>query len=161
MTGVRAPIVTALVLGACLAVFIEAPAFGVPVQTTPCSEPLVTTTLPEKSYAVVNLKEFGGLVFLYVPEIKSLRSGQFETFQLWVVDGVYGRPFLQASGAMDQTAFDRLRRSTNVRTRPITIPRSGESRSMTVARQMFQFETTVRVVGSGADTVAVKVCHGR
>ena len=161
MTGVRGPIVAALCLGACLTVFIEAPASGAPAQTTACSEPLVTTTLPEKSYAAVNLREFGGLVFLYVPEIKSSRSGQFEAFQLWVVEGVYGRPFVQASGAMDQPAFDRLRTSTNVRTRPISIPRSGESRSMMVARQAFQFETTVRAAGSGADTVAVKVCHGR
>jgi hypothetical protein len=78
-----------------------------------------------------------------------------------VVEGVYGRPFLQANGAMDQAAFDRLRRNTNVRARPISISRSGDTQSMIVARQAIQFETAVRRAPSGADTVVVKVCRGR
>jgi hypothetical protein len=137
----------------------DAAATGALIQS--CSQPLVTTTLPEKSYAVVNVREFGGLVFLYAPEIRSARPGAFDAFQLWVVEGVYGRPFLQASGAMDQAAFDRLRKNTNVRARSMSISRSGQSQSLTVARQAIQFETSVRTAPSGSDTVDVKVCRGR
>jgi hypothetical protein len=109
----------------------------------------------------VNVKEFGGMVFLYASEITSSRSASFDAFQLWVVEGVYGRPFLRATGAMDQAAFDRLRRNTNVRARPIRISRSGDTQAMVVARQAVQFETTVRTAPGGTDTVAVKVCRGR
>ena len=151
----------AVFLAASTALSYDAFATAARAQPLPCSQPLVTTTAPEKSYAVVNVREFGGLVFLYVPEIKSARSGGFEPFQLWVVEGVYGRPFLQASGAMDQAAFDRLRKNTNVRARPISVARTGETRSLAVARQTLQFETTVRGAASGADTVTVKVCRGR
>ena len=156
---------TRLILSAGFAVTLTTLAFvlveaGTPAQT-PCSQPLVTTTLAERSYAVVNVRELGGLVFLYAPEIRSQRSGAFDTFQLWIVEGVYGRPFLQASGAMDQAAFDRLRKNTNVRARPLSISRSGQADSMMVARQALQFETSVRPALSGADMVAVKVCRGR
>lgn len=161
MTSALAMIPGVLVLAASMTLSMDGSAAGAPAQTTPCSQPLVTTTLPENSYAVVNVREFGGMVFLYASEIKSSRSGSFDAFQLWVVEGVYGRPFLQANGAMDQTAFDRLRRNTNVRARSIGISRSGQTQSMTVARQEIQFETTVRAAASGADTVAVKVCRGR
>jgi hypothetical protein len=142
------------------ALAVAAAAPGPPAQP-PCAQPLVTTTVAENSYAVVNVREFGGMVFLYAPEIRSARSGSFDPFQLWVVEGVYGRPFLRTSGTMDQSAFDRLRKNTNVRARPISISRSGQAQSMTVARQPIQFEVSVRPASSGADAVAVRVCRGR
>ncbi len=130
-------------------------------QGSGCSPRLVTTTAAERSYSIVSLRDFDGRVYLYAPEIKSSSRGAFEPFQLWVVEGVYGRPFIQASGPLDQVAFDRLRKSTNVRATAVSVSRSGESKPVTIARQPYLLETAVRAASSGSDAVTVNVCRGR
>jgi hypothetical protein len=133
---------------------------GAREQASGCTQPLATASAAERSYTNVNIREFDGRVFLYVPEIKST-GGNFDAFQLWVVEGVYGRPFVQSSGSMDQTAFDRLRNSTNVRATPLSVRRTGESLRATIARQPYVLDVAVKVASSGADSVTAKVCRGR
>ena len=129
-------------------------------QASGCAQPLATASAAERSYANVSVREFDGRVFLYVPDIKSA-GGSFEAFQLWVVEGVYGRPFVQASGSMDQSTFDRLRKSTNVLATPLSVRRSGESLRATIARQPYVLDVAVKVGSGGADVVTARVCRGR
>jgi hypothetical protein len=138
-----------------------APAGATAAQGSGCSQPLTTTTAAEGSYSIVNIRDFAGRVYLYVPAIRSSSKGTFAQFQLWVVEGVYGRPFVQTSGSLDQATFDRLRKSTNVRATGVSVARSGESKPVTIARQPFLLEIAVRVAASGSDSVTVKVCRGR
>jgi hypothetical protein len=122
-----------------------------------CAQPLATVTVPERTYASVNVKEFEGRVYLYAPDIDA--SGRsFAPFQLWVVEGIYGRPFVQPSGPMDQAAFDKLRRSQNVRATPVALTRSGESARVTISRQPYLLEATVAVSSRG-DTVSARLCR--
>jgi hypothetical protein len=129
-------------------------------QGSTCTQPLATATAAERSYANVGVREFDNRVFIYVPEIRSA-GGSFDAFQLWIVEGVYGRPFVQTTGSMDQAAFERLRKSTNVRATPLNVRRSGDSLRATIARQSYTLDVTVRVASSGADSVSARVCGAR
>jgi anti-sigma-K factor RskA len=133
---------------------------GAGEQNGGCTQPLATATAAERSYANVNVRDFEGRVFIYVPDIVSSR-GNFDAFQLWVVEGIYGRPFVQSSGSMDQTAFDRLRKSTNIRATPLSVRRTDESLRATIARQNYLLDVAVRVASSGADSVTARVCRAR
>lgn len=128
--------------------------------TAACTQPIATVTVSERTYGLVALREFEGRVYLYAPEIRST-SGGFERFQLWVVEGIYGRPFVRSEGAMDSTAFDRLRRNGNIRTTPIAVAQSGQGQRVTIARQGFVLQPTVTVSPSGTDRVATRICRVR
>ena len=129
--------------------------------TPPCRQPLARIAAPERSYANVNVREFDGRVYLYVPEIKATSGQSFSPFALWVVEGIYGRPLVEASGPMDDAAFDRLRKNRNVRATPLTVSRSGETLRATMARQPAVLEVGVAVAAGGSDGVRVNVCPGR
>lgn len=129
-------------------------------QGTACLQPLAAVSVPERSYALVNAKEFEGRVYLYAPEIQSSR-GTFEPFQLWVVEGIYGRPFVQNSGPMDQAAFDRLRSNANIRATGLRIARSAESTRAMISRRPFILEVAVSVSPGGVDAVSARVCRPR
>jgi hypothetical protein len=120
---------------------------------------LATVNAAEGSYSSVNIREFEGRVFLYVPDISSSRSA-FEPFELWVVEGIYGRPFVQAAGTIEKSAFDRLRKSTNIRATPVSIRRVNESTRATIARQPYLLDVAVKPAPNG-DSLTVRICRGR
>ena len=139
----------------CALIAAPAPAFA---QGSGCAQPLATVTLAERTYANVGVREFEGRVFLYVPEIKSSSRG-FDAFDLWVVEGVYGRPFVQPSGPMEKSAFDRLRGNTNVRATAHSIRTAAQSLRASIARQNFLLDVAVKA--GGTDSVTARVCRAR
>lgn len=145
----------ALVLSCVLIALGATPVAGQPA----CRQPLAKVTVPERSYANVSVREFDGRVYLYAPEIRTASPGTLAPFQLWIVEGVYGRPFVEPRGRLDDAAFERLRKSRNVRATPVKISRSGETLRVTMARKPFVLETTVALARSGDDTVSVSVCR--
>jgi hypothetical protein len=122
-----------------------------------CRQPPVTVTLEERSYATLPLGDAAGGVYLYAPDIRASSAGAFEPFQLWIVEGVYGRPFVQARGPMDPGAFERLRASANIRAAAVRIGRSGEAARVAIARQPFLLWADV-ATSRRSDSVSVKVC---
>ena len=104
---------------------------GVPVhgaaQAPGCPQPLAALAVPPQGYAEVNAAQFERRLFVYVPEIRPGGGPGFQAFQVWVVEGVYGRPFVQSSGRLDPASFDSLRSSPNVRASAITVARGDGS----------------------------------
>jgi hypothetical protein len=144
------------------AIVLSAPAIAAPLvaaQPRPsCTQPLATATATERSYVNLNVRDFEGRVFFYVPEIKSSRN-TFDPFQLWVVEGIYGRPFIQSSGSMDSATFERLRKSTNIRATALNVRGASESARATISRKSYVLELTVNVAASGADSVTARICR--
>jgi hypothetical protein len=131
-----------------------------PAGAQTCRQALSRLTIPELSYAAVEAAPFGGSLYLYVPQIGStyIRS-RFSPFQLWVVEGVYGKPFARTTGSLDQAGFERLRKSANVRATPIAVSQPGP-RPFTFGRQQYVIDLQkVNVPLSGADTVSLSVCR--
>jgi hypothetical protein len=126
-----------------------------------CAQPLATVTAEEQGYARVDVAEFDGRAFLYVPEIRATSPGAFAPFQIWVLEGVYGRPFVESRGRMDQAAFERLRKSGNVRATAISVGRNGETGRATVARRPVVVVVNVSLSPRGTDTATVRICRGQ
>ena len=129
-------------------------------QGTACPRPLASARAVERSYARIDVREFEGRVFLYVPEITASGS-RFEPFDVWVVEGVYGRPFVQQAGPMDPPSFERLRASTNVRATAVRVTRTPASGRVTIARQLYLLDVTVQAGARGGDAVSAAICRGR
>ena len=104
---------------------------GAPVrgaaQAPACPQPLAAVAVPPQSYAEVNAAPFERRLFVYVPDIRAGGGPGFQPFQVWVIEGVYGRPFVQSSGRLDQASFNSLRNSPNVRASAITVARGDGS----------------------------------
>src|SRR5690606_21167446 len=128
-------------------------------QTASCRQPLATVNVAERAYAAIDVPAFAGRVFVYVPDIRSSTRG-FQPFALWVIEGVYGRPFVLPNGPMDDAAFQRIRTSRNVRATSTTVTRSGQAVRASLARQPYVFDVAVRS-SRGVDTVTVRVCPAR
>jgi hypothetical protein len=121
-----------------------APAFA---QQAPCRQPLARADIAAGSYGVVNARPFEGRVFVYVP------AG---SRQIWVVEGVYGRPFGRTSGPLAASEFAALRSNRNIRATPVTVGRADGSEG---ARVRVRKDTyVVAVVGAGAGGVRVVAC---
>jgi hypothetical protein len=86
-------------------------------QGAPC-QALASATVPQRSYVQLNVPAFEQRVYLYAPDIKSSFGGGFSAFTLWIVEGVYGKPFVQPTGSMDESAFEQIRTSRNVMATP-------------------------------------------
>jgi hypothetical protein len=129
-------------------------------QPPVCAQPLATLTVPRSSYAVVNSAPFEGRVYVYVPEIKARGGSGFEPFQVWVVQGVYGNPFVQATGGLDQAGFDKLRQSPNLRATPVTTARGDGSEwgQFRIAKDTYRVQV-LTVNASKGSGVAVRVCR--
>jgi hypothetical protein len=145
------------VLTGVLIVLSATPAAG--QQAPACRQPLAKVSVPERSYASVGVPEFDGRVYLYVPQIEAASRGTFAAFQLWIVEGVYGRPFVEPRGRMNDATFDRLRKSRNVRATPMKVSRTRETLRVTMARRPFVLEVGV-TLGS-TDTVTASVCRAK
>ena len=131
---------------------------AVSAQRDACTQPLATPTVAERSYASIDVGEFEGRVFLYAPDIRASR-GAFDPFDLWIIEGIYGRPFVQSSGGLDAAAFERLKKTSNVRATPLTIRRATETTRVLITRQNYVLDVSVRVSATGADSVAARICR--
>lgn len=136
--------------------------FGNPAaaQSAGCPQPLVITTVEENNFSVVNLAEFEGRVYLYATRIPR-RQGGFEPFDLWVVEGVYGRPLVQSSGPMDPALFERLRKNSNVRATATRVQQNGQTGSVTIGRQAFAIGIGVAIPANRASVVTARICRAR
>jgi hypothetical protein len=129
-------------------------------QPRACQQVLATLTVPATTYAVANADPFGGRVFVYVPLIKAGGPSGFQPFQVWIVEGIYGRPFLQASGRLDPASFDKLRATANVRATPVSVMRGNgsDAGAFRSARAVYQAQV-LRVNASGTGSVQVRICR--
>ena len=119
-------------------------------------------TVCQRCYEQLDNDAFGKRVYLYVPDIKSRVFGGFDPFDVWILEGVYGPPFLDYGGVFDPSRFDQLKKTGNVvATRiPIDKNRLGKAQSFKVGKRVFQIEPT-RVLTSygGTDRVGLKICR--
>ena len=124
-----------------------------PREVPHASSRLRRSVLPPSSYAEVNAEPFGRRVFVYVPPFK---GKGFQPFQLWVVEGVYGRPFVQSSGVLDEASFAKLRASANVSATPVSVSRGDgtDVGRFMVSRVAYQLQV-LRVKGG----VQLRVCR--
>jgi hypothetical protein len=129
-------------------------------QGSTCST-LTSVVVPQRGYAELNVPAFEQRVFVYVPDIESGWGGEFKAFQLWIVEGVYGKPFVKASGSMDQPEFERIRGSRNVRATavPINAKEFAKRVPLTIAKQRVALELKVNTSYGGTDRVVVNVCR--
>jgi len=105
-------------------------------QGSTCST-LTSVVVPQRGYAELNVPAFEQRVFVYVPDIGSSWGGEFKAFQLWIIEGIYGRPFVKANGLMDESEFERIRSSRNVRATavPINAKEPAKRVPLTIAKQ--------------------------
>jgi hypothetical protein len=110
-------------------------------QAPVCDVPLATLTVPRSSYAEVSADPFEQRLYVYVPEI-------------------YGKPFVLATGSLDEAGFERLRMSPNVRATPVPVVRGdgSESGQFRAARNMYKVQV-MSVNASGSGAVQVRICR--
>ena len=132
---------------------------GSAAQTPACPQPLATLTVPPSNYAVVNGAPFEGRVYVYAPEIRTRGGSGSQQYQVWIVEGVYGKPFVQATGSLDQAGFDKLRQSPNVRATPVIVARGDGSGSgqFRIAKDTYRVQVTMNA--SKGSAVVVAVCR--
>jgi hypothetical protein len=123
--------------------------------------PLTSVVVPERNYVQVNIPDFAQRVYVYVPDVKSGWRGGYSSFQLWIVEGVYGKPFVKASGAMEEGDFNTIRKSRNVNATavPVGEKTSSQRASITVNNRRYTLELKVNTSIGGTDSVAVTVCR--
>jgi hypothetical protein len=136
---------------------------GIPLaasaQVPACQQVLTTVTVPAASYVQANAAPFGGRVFVYVPAIAAGRPAGFQPFQLWVVEGIYGQPFLQASGRLDAAAFEKLRGTANIRATAVSVTRGNtDAGTFRIGRQVFQAQV-LEVNMSNGGSVRARICQ--
>ena len=136
---------------------------GAVMQTQPpqCAPAIDTTTVAERTFQVVAPREFEGRAYLYVPQIFRSPQQRFQPFELWIVEGIYGRPFVQSHGLMMLEDFERLRKNSNVRAVPVRVQQNGQSERVTVARRSFQIEVSVAMPVNSASIVTARICPVR
>jgi hypothetical protein len=136
-------------------------AIGASEQGAPC-QAVASVTVPQRSYAQLNAPAFDQRVYLYAPDIKSGWGGSFSAFTLWIVEGVYGKPFVQPTGSMEESAFEQIRTSRNVMATPVQVAKdSGRTRTpFTIGKERFVLDLVkVNTSLGGADSVTVNVCR--
>jgi hypothetical protein len=129
-------------------------------QAAPCRQTVATLTVPSSTYAEVGAKEFAGRVFVFVPEVGLTAPGRFRPFQLWIIEGVYARPFMQSRGSLAQSTFDALSKSRNIRATPVSVTRGDGSDAGAFRVRGTQYP--VRVLGvavSKGVSVDLAVCR--
>jgi hypothetical protein len=142
----------------CLSVPAAAP---LEAQVAPC-QALTSVVVPQRSYAQLSVPDFEQRVYVYAPDIKSSWGGGFSDFTLWIVEGVYGKPFVQATGSMDEQAFEQIRSSRNVMATGVPVDKNpGPKRApFTIGKQKFVLEVAkVNTSLGGTDSVSVSVCR--
>lgn len=131
-------------------------------QRASSCQPLASLVVAQRTYALVNVPAFDQRVYIYAPDIKSGWRGSFSAFTLWVVEGVYSRPFGQTSGALEEKTFEQIRTSRNVLATAVPVDaNSGPKRTrVTIRRQPFTIDLVkVNTSLGGTDTVTLNVCR--
>jgi hypothetical protein len=131
---------------------------SVTAQALPCQQALATQTVARASYGVVTAAPFGRRVFLYAGDFRPNGAG-FTPFQMWVVEGVYGPPFPQATGTLSEPSFEKLRASTNVRATPLRVTRGNPNDAARFRFGGNQYVAHVVAVNAKALTVDVRICR--
>ena len=134
------------------------PAFA---QGAPCQS-VASVNVPQRSYAQLNVPAFEQRVFVYAPDIKTSWGGGFSPFTLWIVEGVYGKPFVQPTGSMEESAFEQIRTSRNVMATPVQVAKdSGPTRTpFTIGKQRYTLDLVkVNTSLGGTDSVSLTVCR--
>jgi hypothetical protein len=133
-----------------------------PMMMQPSCQPLETLTVCQRCYQQLRSERFGGRVYFYAPDIKTSWFGNYDPFNLWVVEGIYGNPFLKGSGSLDEQRFEQIRKSQNVTATPIKVDQRapGKRASLTVSKRPLSIEIVkVNTSLSGTDTVTLRVCQ--
>lgn len=129
-----------------------------PAAMQACAQPEVTVMAPEGTYASVGLREFEGRVFIYVPTINA-QGNRIAPFDVWFVEGVYGRPFPQPSGPLNENAFSGLRANANIRATAVRVGGAVDTARVTIARQVLAMD--VRVSAGNPDELTMRICRSR
>jgi hypothetical protein len=142
-----------------LALALWAPIEG-SAQTPACQQPLGTLTVARSSYAGLSAPSFEQRVYVYVPPFKAGGPSGFQPFQVWIVEGVYGKPFVQAAGGLDAAGFEKLRGSQNVRATPVPVNKGNGSDwgRFRLVKDTYQVQI-LKVNPSGAGAVQLRVCR--
>lgn len=128
-------------------------------KTAACAQPLTTLTVGGDTYAEVQAAPFDGRVFVYAPAIPTAGS-RFRPFQIWVIEGIYGRPFVRQTGPLSHADFEKLRRSPNVRATAIRVVRGDGSEGLTLRMGRNSYPVQVLNVNtSGRGAVRVRFCR--
>ena len=124
-----------------------------------CQQPLATLTATRFSYTQVEGDAFDHRVYVYVPQIKVGPGPGFEPFRVWVVEGVYAKPFIQAAGSLDESGFEQLRRSPNVRASPVAVAHGGglDWGRFTLGKNIYQVQ--ILSVNAAKGAVQMRVCR--
>lgn len=131
----------------------------VPAQAQTCASPVATVTVSGGTYALVNASPFEGRLYVYAPAIEASRSG-VQPFQLWIVEGVYGRPFVRTAGSLSDADFSKLRASPNVRATAIRVARGDGSESTSLRLGKATYRIVVHGVSArGYGSANVQVCR--
>jgi len=89
-----------------------------------CRQRLVTMSLAPFQYSQIQYPAFEQQLYVYVPQIRSGQNTAFQ-FYVWIVEGVYGSPFLRPTGTLDEAGFQKLRASQNVRATAVLVTRGN------------------------------------
>ena len=125
-------------------------------------QPLVSLIVPQRSYAQLTVPDFEQRVYVYAPDIKSGFGGGFSPFNLWIVEGVYGKPFTQATGTLEESAFEQIRGSRNVMATSVPVDKNSlpKRAPFTIGKQQFILELAkVNTSLGGTDSVSVNICR--
>ena len=136
--------------------------WSVAVQRDSSCQPLASAVVPQRTYAALNVPDFKKQVYVYAPDISTGFRGSFSAFTLWLVEGVYGPPFGQPNGSLEQRSFDKIRASRNVIVTAVPVEaNSGPKRvPVTIRQQSYTLELVkVNTSLGGTDTVTVNLCR--
>ncbi len=128
-------------------------------QAATCPQPLATLVVAPLSYAELPGAPLGRPVFVYVPEIRGGGAQGFLPFQLWIVEGVYGRPFLRSRGRLEAAAVESLRGRPNVRATSIAVVRGDGSDGGVLSVRRARYRVQVLKVNPQGAGVEVSVCR--
>jgi hypothetical protein len=132
-------------------------------QAVSCRQPLETLTVCQRCYQELTAAPFdSGRVFVYVPDIKSGVVSGFAPFKVWIVEGLYGKPFIKNSGTLDDSAWEQIRSSANVRATSADVPEKykGKTAPFRYSKQSFVLEIMkVTTSWGGTDRVTIRVCR--
>jgi hypothetical protein len=139
-----------------------------PAHAQSCPNPLQALEIRQRSYAQLRSDLVAGRrpwLYLYVPDVKTGLGGA-KAVDLWLVEGVYGPAFPQAAGTMDASAFEKMRKSANVRARPIrvefdsTAPSAARSsRQVTIGKDTVTIEVGLKTYLFGSDRAEIRICR--
>lgn len=125
-------------------------------------QPIASVTVPQRSYAQLTVPAFEQRVFVYAPDIKTSWGGGFSPFTLWIVEGVYGKPFVQPTGSMEEAAFEQIRTSRNVMATAVQVAKdSGRAQTpFTIGKTRYTLDLVkVNTSLGGTDSVTLNVCR--